>query len=419
MTLIFNEEFAINPQSAQSGGGGGSTTGEYVLKPYVCFNGQRVFLSNNTIVQASAANSGDTYDTGTRTPIKPSLTGTRFLLNNNTDDNIVFEFSWLPTAPIGSSDRSILGFYFNNESSNLNNIILDVWSGNLRYRTNTTGSTVVTNTSYGISYGIEYRFKIILKRNSVKWSVSKDFGKTYTEVINLSYSTSGFYDLLSIDMFTGSTYYQPCCMDLTQTKLTYNGQEFPLLEQKNNKTYNYEDGGNIPIINSNGMLTGFKEHTTQSCYPAIICPDFANANTFEICLKFWGTNGHGSLLCGTPSHQVISMWVGSNKTNALIGNSTGTGWQSGVLTGSASINNETWYWYKVEFTGTKYIGSVSNDGETFTQDWEYTSSAKVAHFDEYLYIGLNENEESAFKGVIDLNECYIKIDGETVWKGVN
>lgn len=405
-----------------------SISTENVLKPYICLKGQRVFLSNNTIVQTSAT-TGDTYDASTMAPIKPPLTGTRFLLNNNTDDNIVFEFPWLPTAPIGSSDRSILGFYFLNESSSLNSFVLDVYGGYLRYRTNTSGSTVVTNTSYSVSYGIEYRFKIIVKRNSVKWSVSKDFGKTYTEVINLSYPTSGFYELTSIDMFTSSTYYQPCCVDLTQTKLTYNGQEFPLLEPKNNKTYNYEDGGDIPIINSNGILTGFKDNSTQSSFAIIPCPDFSNANSFDICLKFWLTNsprtGNFALMAGCPTHQVVSVVVDNTtmQVGGAVGNSEGNAWQftESTVHGTTAINRQVWYWYKISFTGTKYIGSISTDGETFTQEWEYTSSIRPYYSSsEAIKIGTNRGGSgNAITGCLDLNECYIKIDGETVWKGVN
>uniref|UniRef100_UPI003865CADA hypothetical protein n=1 Tax=Methanobrevibacter sp. TaxID=66852 RepID=UPI003865CADA len=147
-------------------------------------------------------------------------------------------------------------------------------------------------------------------------------------------------------------------------------------------------------------------------------------SSLEVCMKirqsfiFSGYSGY----CGcfgnpdiglseitTGAHLRIAsgraVWNIQNSTNYYASNDT--------------ISTNTWYWFKLIATGSEIISSVSMDGINWTT--VYSDNIGINFSNLTLY----DNVKFGFTGStnnnntdtvdIDLSECYVKIDGTTVW----
>lgn len=174
------------------------------------------------------------------------------------------------------------------------------------------------------------------------------------------------------------------------------------------------------IVNNNGVLSGFT--TSQYAYlPEYFAPNLAD--TWEMQLKFTYTYVNSyQRLCGAVNNTsvaqiVLGMGNDSGFRLQCWASSNGTQWNisSGTI-GSTVFQNGTTYWLKVRFTGTQYQFDLSADGENFTREATITSSTHLNNNNSNFLLG-NAELSGYFRGTIDLNECYIKIDDELWWEG--
>lgn len=87
-----------------------------------------------------------------------------------------------------------------------------------------------------------------------------------------------------------------------------------------------------------------------------------------------------------------------------------------LFTGSAN----TTYWIKVNISGTTRSYSYSTDGENFTTISTITDSKLALVNGNRIILGHSSigTADRYFTGSIDLNGCYIKVNGNKVWEGI-
>ena len=169
------------------------------------------------------------------------------------------------------------------------------------------------------------------------------------------------------------------------------------------------------LSDSNGVISGF----SQSNYGVIPAFNPSN-NTWEMQWKFTtpstfaaGTlfySGVGLIIQPNSSGK-INFYITSQDSSSdydIAGTSTSTG---------ANLSTNTTYWLKLEFTGSAYIAYISTDGETFTEYDRFTSSL-YKKSSTTSHIGLSSTSSAySWGGSIDLNECYINVNGSRWWTG--
>lgn len=86
-----------------------------------------------------------------------------------------------------------------------------------------------------------------------------------------------------------------------------------------------------------------------------------------------------------------------------------------------SISTNSDYWVKISFSGTAYTASYSSDGISYTDFLNQNSTANIVQDSSYIVaLGMCNSYSSIIpfsSGTIDLNECYININGQRWWSG--
>lgn len=166
-----------------------------------------------------------------------------------------------------------------------------------------------------------------------------------------------------------------------------------------------------PTVN-NGIVSGFSssDFLTLNDY----LPSFGS-NTWEWVTKANTGSLSGSLI-GKTSGGGVSLVINTNGTLSFAATYDGTQWDL-TQTSSLTVNANTNYYFKVEFTGSAYKVSVSTNGNSYT---EYVSTASSTSIQTNLFnfsLGYTASG-TAFAGTINLNESYIKLGNNIVWTGV-
>ena len=121
--------------------------------------------------------------------------------------------------------------------------------------------------------------------------------------------------------------------------------------------------------------------------------DNSTTAKYSLCFQRYSTNNIFNLFLATGSS---SSWdIGRNKCQVTI---------------SAS-----WYYVKIDFTGTSYVVGISSDGENWTTA-SYTSSSLIGGGNR-LCFG-KRRSGAYFRGSIDLKECMVYIDNKLWWKAI-
>ena len=156
---------------------------------------------------------------------------------------------------------------------------------------------------------------------------------------------------------------------------------------------------------TDGVVSGF---TTSDYLSINTAGKISSADTWEICFKF-GTSSSGYFL-GSNVADVITY---SPTTSGLYLSSNGSSWDiaSNVGTGSALPSD---CWLRIKFTGTQYIAEYSTDKISWIATSVVNSSVKIVNFAN-LYIG--KWQSSFYRGSIDMNETYIKINNKLWFNG--
>ena len=102
---------------------------------------------------------------------------------------------------------------------------------------------------------------------------------------------------------------------------------------------------------------------------------------------------------------------------AMYVSSNGTSWNlASSLKGTKVFSAGYIYWFKLSFDGSKYKFSWSANGKSFTDDIVLQSTTSM-YTAPAILIGRSYSD-AYFRGVLDLNETYVKVDGKTWWNCV-
>ena len=148
-------------------------------------------------------------------------------------------------------------------------------------------------------------------------------------------------------------------------------------------------------------------------------------NTWEMVWKFKlnsdfaSVKDHGILAYSSNVAYSSAVGVNGNTKVAYIGLATNTsGSHLAKLSTTTTLEPETDYWLKTEFTGTDYNLYLSTNGTDYNLEASVASTTKWTSY-TLSNIGLRKDNVGTYpiKGSIDLTESYIKVDGEYWWQG--
>lgn len=87
-----------------------------------------------------------------------------------------------------------------------------------------------------------------------------------------------------------------------------------------------------------------------------------------------------------------------------------------LLDNSAWVNNK-WYWIKLVVTDTLISGYWSEDGSSWSEAVTVSGSGFLASFANKTQFGCGYfYDNSTYNGTVDLNETWVKVDGQFVWQ---
>ena len=168
------------------------------------------------------------------------------------------------------------------------------------------------------------------------------------------------------------------------------------------------------VVNRKGVLSGF----TARDY-AQINNTLNLGSNFEITVKF--TTGESvttsQTILGGEGTEYLAF--GFEEANGVLHYNLGTG-SSWLLNGDARLGSNkiqinTTYYVKLSFDGTKYSSKISTNNVDWLQDWSANKTNVIPSFT--CLLGVSRYYSNPFLGSIDLNECYIDINGERWWSG--
>ena len=176
-----------------------------------------------------------------------------------------------------------------------------------------------------------------------------------------------------------------------------------------------------PTITNDGVASGFKSYNSGDesylTLPTVFNPQ---DKPWKIIIKAtigeWVSGAPYESLLGTGiqgrDNQGIALALGGSNTIACWLGSTGTSWDIGTIrTNLPYISGKTYY-FKVEFTGTKYVLSVSEDNINWEIKGSIESTTPIYVSAQPLTIGDNKYNNVAgtcWTGSIDLMETYVYI----------
>lgn len=329
-----------------------------------------------------------------------------------------------------------------------NKIISVVHGGSMYLQA--TGPTVAGNTTYNL------RAVYVASSHTLTLSVSTDNGTTWTDYtktnnnfeLDLSEFTEGRIGYRS----SGSGYALNASVDLNQTYikindqlwfygknyttknmvpvpagLEYNNTTTPSIGWANTNTDRVKGPVNYTVVGEptivNGVASGFSSNDYLNL------PNISNFQSFEQHVKFTTASLpplDNMLIIGT--HSLYARWgLKINSNNKMWGdiryqlNGSWTGMSTGSF--DFTLEENTTYYGKLVFENNRLYCGISTDDANWTYStgntlpegavlaWPSTGTNNAG----YLRIG-GGTQYAAFNGSIDLNETYIKINGQA-WFG--
>lgn len=175
---------------------------------------------------------------------------------------------------------------------------------------------------------------------------------------------------------------------------------------------NYQTVGSPTISSKNA--SGF----STSNY--LILPERFNpgSNPWEICLRFSFTSNtewDTIIGCDTDFAHGLHICLINNKVK-LEATSNNSSWNICAVQGTTTLSTDTFYYFKVVFTGTQYVGYLSTDGETWNTEFTVNSSLTIS-VTKTQFLGAQTFFESThyLHGTLDLSKSYIKINNSLWW----
>ena len=191
---------------------------------------------------------------------------------------------------------------------------------------------------------------------------------------------------------------------------------------------NFEVVGS-PTIDENYNVSGFSKDNYLKF--SLNGPVSTPTNNFEVQVKFTTANvvsGLGYIIRSydeLDNERGIGISIDKKKVSTNIGKPAPSHWSRTVI----ALNNpqpNTTYWIKYIFDGLRIKAYNSLNGE----DWNLNYDEAISDINKpplfnapHYRVGIDNPTASTgyyreFDGSIDLSECYIKINGKTLWKGI-
>ena len=173
---------------------------------------------------------------------------------------------------------------------------------------------------------------------------------------------------------------------------------------------------NFNTVGSPQIVSGVVSNFSSSNY-ITLKNTFDSSKPWEMVFKF-NLNVIDSLskilLCHNSSG-LIKLTIYEGKVEFGVSTTT-SDWSIGQIVGKQILQPYKDYWVKAEFTGTSYNVYTSEDGIIYNLDGTIESSESFVMPNQLLVGNGGWQMNEVFTGVIDLNETYIKVDGEMWWK---
>lgn len=112
----------------------------------------------------------------------------------------------------------------------------------------------------------------------------------------------------------------------------------------------------------------------------------------------------------------MALFIQNSKINLRV-SQNGTNWDLVDIQGNIDIQPNTTYYIQIYFDKLTYKLKYSLDGQTFTDI--ASKVASVSPNPSQIYLGVGNNFFNPFKGIINLNKCYLKINNSIIWRGLD
>lgn len=134
-----------------------------------------------------------------------------------------------------------------------------------------------------------------------------------------------------------------------------------------------------------------------------------NSDSYSSSTRFLASNPKTPLGIALGCNNSSRVWVFLSSDGSNYDIAQGT---SG--TKQLEVNKD--YWVKLAFNGSKYIISISEDGQTFVEDFVVESTLPVYSPDSSLVIGVHDGNCLATNAKVYLKDTYLKVDNSMFWK---
>ena len=393
---------------------------------------------------------------------------------NTFEMQIVFDYSRLPstnaTRLIGKNSQDIqCGLVLGIDSDNG----LTLWTSS-----NGNEWTASTSSSYGVSINTKTYLKIIFENSTYTVLVSTDKinWTTYISLNDNKFIQSQPFDIGSYlnNYLLGNIYINECYIKLdgalwwdpfylnewltNKSYYTYNVNTdysdtlnfsesyIGVTQNQYHKYINPKvclmpiDGGETKTVyslnateigNTNfDIYTGISNRFSSTDYLQLPQAFNPGNNPWEMIFRVKTSSDFSDLknnITGSntqSNYQAISCGVSKDHVFKLGISVNGSSWDPGYGYGTYYVLPETWYYIKIQFTGSHYQLYYSLDGNNYILDIDTISSLPVYQNNTPYLIGLNKWSTDSdswypWTGSIDLSESYIKINNEIWWRGSN
>ena len=184
--------------------------------------------------------------------------------------------------------------------------------------------------------------------------------------------------------------------------------------------YSYNVTTTGTLTKNDGVITGF----TSANYAST--PDIIpfGKNPWEAVIKFNSGNltANSPIIGGaTKFASGLAPYTTTGKTINYTLTSNGTSFDViPTVTGTYTFTENSWYYLKIIFTGNAYEFYISTDSFEWILDYSTESSTPIYENSKWILGTGCIGATTWYAGLgnyIDLNECYINIDGERWWTG--
>lgn len=183
------------------------------------------------------------------------------------------------------------------------------------------------------------------------------------------------------------------------------------------------ESSNITVVgaltNNDGILSGFTANTNYAY--SIMQNYFApGSNPWTLVIKAkMGSTPTTNVGFSSITSKSLNFYIPANTNNVTIELSSNNSTFDIGSIASTGLQTNTYYWFKVEFTGTAYNYYISTDGTTYTLQGTITSSTPIYQNNSGILLGADYNLGTGGDITIDLNDTYLDINNSRFWNGTN